>query len=195
MNAQSFISIVNGFVMAPAGHGKTHTIVECLTHAEGNQLILTHTHAGIASIREKIKKVNPDLNNFNVETISGYALKYVLAYYRGGNMPDPSESDRYYQFIVEKAAQLFSLPIVKKVIACSYTGVFVDEYQDCSVVQHDMIMALSRILPTYVLGDPLQGIFNFKGESLVDLENDDQMASFVHNKKILSIPWRWKSKK
>ncbi|TMI73285.1 MAG: hypothetical protein E6H09_07750 [Bacteroidetes bacterium] len=194
MNAQTFISVVNGFVMAPAGHGKTHTIVECLVHAEGNQLILTHTHAGIASIREKIKKVNPDLNNFNVETITGYAQKYVLAYYRGDDIPDPSESDRYYHFIVQKAAQLFSLTILKKVIASSYTGVFVDEYQDCSVVQHVMIMSLAKILPTYVLGDPLQGIFNFKGEPMVDLENEDQMASFVHNKEILGIPWRWKNK-
>lgn len=180
--------------MAPAGHGKTHTIVECLLHAEGNQLILTHTHAGIASIREKIKKVNPDLKNFNVETITGYAQKYIQAYYRGSDLPDPKDSDVYYHFIVQKASELFSIPVVRKVIAGTYTGVFVDEYQDCSVVQHTMIMALSRILPTYVLGDPLQGIFSFKGQSMVDLEDDDHMASFSHNKEVLGVPWRWKNK-
>jgi hypothetical protein len=194
MNAQSFISVANGFVMAPAGHGKTHTIVECLLHADGRQLILTHTHAGIASIKEKIKKVNPNLNNFHIETITGYAQKYTLAYYKGDDMPEPNESDRYYNFIVSKASELLLLPMLQKVVLSSYTGVFVDEYQDCSVVQHKMVMSLARLLPTYVLGDPLQGIFNFKGEPMVDLESDEHMASFVHNKETLGVPWRWKNK-
>lgn len=180
--------------MAPAGHGKTHTIVECLLHAKGDQLILTHTHAGIASIREKIKKINPNLKNFNVETITGYAQKYVLAYYRGSDMPDSRESDEYYHFIVQKATKLFSLPVVRQVIQRSYTGIFVDEYQDCSVAQHEMILALSTMLPTYILGDPLQGIFNFKGQSMVDLEDDLYMSTFLHNKEVLGVPWRWKNK-
>jgi hypothetical protein len=37
----------------------------------------------------------------------------------------------------------------------------VDEYQDCSLDQHELICLLSEILPCRILGDPLQGIFSF----------------------------------
>ena len=51
-----FVSKPKSLLIAPAGYGKTHTIAECLKYTGGTQLVLTHTHAGVASLKEKIKK-------------------------------------------------------------------------------------------------------------------------------------------
>ena len=42
--------------------------------------------------------------------------------------------------------------------------VYVDEYQDCSLEQHAVVTALSGMVETHVFGDPLQGIFAFRGQ-------------------------------
>lgn len=46
-------------VIAPAGHGKTTLLTKCILRLQTskNILILTHTHAGIASIKQKMSKV------------------------------------------------------------------------------------------------------------------------------------------
>jgi DNA helicase-2/ATP-dependent DNA helicase PcrA len=80
---------------------------------------------------------------------------------------------------------------VSAIVKRSYTGLFVDEYQDCTVAQHNFINVLSEILPTRILGDPLQGIFGFGGEQLVDLDDDEQMVGFSSNKFLLTEPQRW----
>lgn len=50
-------------------------------------------------------------------------------------------------------------------------------------------MALSEILPTHVLGDPLQGIFSFRKQQLVEFDKD--LKGF--EKFELEEPWRWKN--
>ena len=49
-----FVSKPKSLLIAPAGYGKTHTIAECLKYTAGSQLVLTHTHAGGASLTEKL---------------------------------------------------------------------------------------------------------------------------------------------
>jgi superfamily II DNA or RNA helicase len=58
MNHQLFISHDKSLLIAPAGYGKTHFIMESLQHTEGKQLVLTHTHSGVASIKAKLQKAN-----------------------------------------------------------------------------------------------------------------------------------------
>ena len=48
---------------------------------------------------------------------------------------------------------------------------------------------MSEELPTHLLGDPLQGIFDF-AQPIVDFEKD--LLSFKHYD-FLQIPWRWKN--
>ena len=156
-----FISRPKSLLVAPAGYGKTHSIVECLKFTEGTQLILTHTHAGVASLKEKIKKSGASSKIFQVETIDSYAQKYVEAFYTGTDMPEQDESSQYFPFIRKKAVQIIKRRQVKEIIASTYNGVFVDEYQDCTSDQHQLVLALSDVLPTHILGDSLQGIFGF----------------------------------
>ncbi|MGC4100856.1 UvrD-helicase domain-containing protein [Ferruginibacter sp.] len=193
MNHKQFISVDKSMLIAPAGHGKTHSITECLLHTEGKQLILTHTHAGVASINEKIKKNKLSPQKYHVETIAGYAQKYVQAYCKKASVPDRDNTDIYYSFILEKAKSIIASPIISHSIKTTYTGLFVDEYQDCTIKQHELIQVLAKLLPTRILGDPLQGIFNFGGSiPMVDLGDAAQMGGFLSNSHKLEEPWRWK---
>ncbi len=185
----NFISKKKSLLIAPAGYGKTHTIAECLNYVPANekQLILTHTHAGIASIKEKIKHLNVPTSKYQLETITSFAQKYVLAFCNLKELPDQDNSKEYYSFILEKASQLFKLKSVQRIVSSTYKGLFVDEYQDCTKQQHSMVLALSEILPTHLLGDPLQGIMNFNGD-LVDFEVDLTEFETVPE---LDTPYRW----
>ena len=187
MDYQSFIDGDKTLLIAPAGYGKTYTNAECLKYTTGRQLILTHTHAGVASIKEKIKEACITSNRYNVETISSFAQKYVNAFYTGTDIPDQENSRKYHPFIIDKAAIIFKSRPIKNVIKATYAGLFVDEYQDCTKPQHEMILALSESLRTHVMGDPLQGIFNFNGD-LVDFDTDLSDFERVPD---LSTPHRW----
>jgi hypothetical protein len=189
MNHQEFISSPKSLLVAPAGYGKTYSIAECLRHTpdDQKQLILTHTHAGIASIKEKVREMEVESSKYHIETITGFAQKYVLAFCDPDEIPSQEEAG-YFDTIIQKAVGLFSLDSIKRVMKCSYDGLFVDEYQDCSINQHRLIILLAEVLPTRVLGDDMQGIFGFK-DALVDFEND--LEDFQH-RKTLSTPWRWR---
>ena len=193
MNYQEFVTNDKSLLIAPAGYGKTHTISTCLEYTKGKQLILTHTHAGIASIQEKIKKSSVKLTDYTVETITSFAQKYVKAFYVRQDIPEKENTTEYYPFIIKKATELIKLQPIASVIKATYRGLFVDEYQDCTLLQHELVIALSEVLPTRLLGDPLQGIFNFNGDTLVDLKNAEQMGAFSFSIYYLVEPWRWKN--
>ena len=68
-NIKNFLSEKASVLIAPAGHGKTHFITECLSQASDEKpfLILTHTHAGIDSLKNKFQNNKiPRNNNFRV---------------------------------------------------------------------------------------------------------------------------------
>ena len=73
----------------------------------------------------------------------------------------------------------------KKVLQASYNRVIIDEYQDCLRSQHEIFVAMNDFLPIVVLGDPLQGIFDFGGE----LANWEQIP--FQRVEIETKPWRW----
>jgi hypothetical protein len=75
------------------------------------------------------------------------------------------------------------------VLKASYQRVLVDEYQDCTVEQHALIVALSRHLPACILGDHLQAIFGFRDDVLADWEAVTTDFPLIGK---LSEPWRWK---
>jgi superfamily I DNA/RNA helicase len=190
---KEFVAKDKSMLIAPAGYGKTYTISECLIHLEGKgkQLILTHTHSGVASLKEKFKQKNIPSSNYNIETIMSFAQKYVLSFYNGKDIPSQENSKEYYPFIINKAKEIFKLNLVKNVISRTYFSLFVDEYQDCTTQQHELILSLAVLFPTHILGDYLQGIFGFNGESLIDMQSKIGMLGFINNQYSLNQPQRW----
>jgi len=189
MDYAKFVSKPKSMIVAPAGYGKTHAIAICLKHTKGRQLILTHTHAGVASLKEKIVQQGIDYKHYRVETITGFAQKYVNAFYCGDDIPEQEYSRIYYPFIIKKAKNLLEITLIRDVIRSTYSGLFVDEYQDCIIDQHNFIKTLGEILPIHILGDHLQGIFDFHGDSLVDFDEDLNDFEKLPD---LTEPWRWK---
>lgn len=189
---KDFISKDKSMLIAPAGYGKTHTIAECLKNIKcvKKQLVLTHTHAGVASIKEKIKKENVSNSCFEVETITSFAQKYVLSFFTG-EIPKQADSNQYYPFIIEKAIELIKLKPISQIVKNTYDGLIVDEYQDCTKKQHELILLLSEFFPTHILGDFLQGIFGFNGEQLVEMDDSAEMKEFASSCHYLETPYRW----
>ena len=55
-----------GYVVAPAGFGKTHLIADAVKLSAGRQLILTHTHSGVDALKKKLKKF---LNKLTIKSM------------------------------------------------------------------------------------------------------------------------------
>ena len=184
-----FLACHKALLIAPAGYGKTHFIADTIKHCNGKILILTHTHAGVASLRQKLNKAQVPTDQYNLETISSFAQKYVHSYIKPDQIPALEEQNVYFKFIVQHAVHIFEKPIIQDMITRTYSGVFVDEYQDCTKSQHAMILSITRNITLRVLGDPLQGIFDFnqKEDPLVDFDED--LNGF--EKFYLTTPWRW----
>ena len=185
----SFLNCERGLLIAPAGHGKTTAIADCLLQCPQNtcHLVLTHTHAGIASLRIKLNEKNVPANRYQLETITGFAQQYVLSFL--GNSQLPQENDKeYFPRVVELCTSLLESKVVQMILKASYMSVFVDEYQDCSCNQHQLVLQIGKNMPVHLLGDPLQGIFSFEKTPMVNLDTD--LNGFVRFN-LLVHPWRW----
>jgi DNA helicase-2/ATP-dependent DNA helicase PcrA len=73
-------------------------------------------------------------------------------------------------------------------LAATYDRLIVDEYQDCSVAQHEIVVHASAVLRTCVLGDPLQAIFTFAGPTA---DWDREVKVQFPDAGELNTPWRW----
>ena len=187
-----FLTANKSMIVAPAGHGKTHTIVDCLEHykPEGKKiLILTHTHAGIASIREKIAERNVPAKYYEINTICSFSLNLTLSYIPEDQLPDDSDMNDRYRKAQEFAMTLLSSKPIRSVMKAKYDHIIVDEYQDCDFEQHRLINKLGEIIKVHILGDAMQGIFDFNG-SPIDL-NGVHLNAYQENCQTLSTPWRW----
>lgn len=179
-----------GLVVAPAGCGKTQLIVDILkTPTEKPYLVLTHTTAGVAALRQRLMKARISKSNYHITTIAGWALDVASKFPIRSNFKIDILSLSYPE-LHNSISTLCKEGHINDVISASYSRLFVDEYQDCSISQHSLICAMSTCLPTVVFGDPLQAIFDFdKKDPLPDWESD--IVRFFPKICHLDIPWRW----
>lgn len=176
-------------VIAPAGFGKTEEIVCAVKESQGKSLVLTHTRAGVAALKERFQKYNIDKNCYEVTTIAAFCLKWCKAFPNSADISgDFFEKEIDYQKVYAGATKILSHEWAIRIFMRSYDTVFVDEYQDCVLTQHELFMSLSDFVPLRIYGDPLQGIFYWvKGDPLVKWNLFD--FPIVEP---LSIAWRWK---
>lgn len=190
--AQDLLSARRGSVVAAAGCGKTELIADTVKEGDGKTLILTHTHAGIAALRGRLRRKTVSSSKFKLDTLAGWALRFAAAYpVRSGLALSTPAKPSDWLAVYGAALRLLKTKSVDRVIAGSYCRVLVDEYQDCDQTQHALICELARILPTCVVGDDLQAIFDFGGSTPVDWADH----VFPHFPQIgeLRRPWRWEN--
>jgi DNA helicase-2/ATP-dependent DNA helicase PcrA len=181
LSYEDFLSHNRSLLIAPAGHGKTHAIVECLKILNNKCLVLTHTNAGVHSLRSKIEEAHIDDDKYQVATIDGFARLLVSSF------SEKYDKDDEFDYVQDKAITLLELDLIQQYIVFNFGRVIVDEYQDCSKKQHKLIQILSKNIPSHALGDHLQGIFDFNAE-LVSFEYDlDDYEKFD----FLNTPYRW----
>ena len=180
----------SGYVVAPAGYGKTHLIAESVARSTGRQLILTHTYAGVNSLRRKMRVLSVSDKFYRIDTIASWALRLSISYSgtSGWEIERPDNNEQWAA-LYEACAGLLDHEFVRRIVRASYDGLYVDEYQDCSIAQHGIVLKLARDIPTRVLGDPLQGIFDFAGQYPVDWVRDVE-ANFGCLG-MLDVPHRW----
>lgn len=168
-DAATLLAAQRAFVIAPAGCGKTQLIADAV-HLDANRrsLILTHTHAGVDALRRRLKLFGADASTYEVDTIAGWSLRLAISFPTTSDITTQRPVNEQWDAVSAAVAHLLSIEAIKTVILASFDSVYVDEYQDCSPLQHDIVLKLADILPTRILGDPLQGIFDFGGSEIVD---------------------------
>lgn len=179
----------SGFVESPAGCGKTEAIVRTVgSYCPDPQLVLTHTHAGVDALRQRFREHAVPAARYHVDTIAGWAWGWVRKYPRNADYsgsPDIVEWNAVYAAMTELLQKRF----VRHGVLNSYAGVIVDEYQDCTVPMHGLILALKDLLPCRVLGDDLQGVFGFRDDPLVTWPAVQR--DFANDLGLLETPHRW----
>jgi hypothetical protein len=181
-----------GYVIAPAGYGKTHLIALAAKSSIKRQLILTHTFAGVNSIKQKMTALKVPSSLFQIETIASWSLRLCLAYPKNSGWKVDSPSSKQWDKLYECCPALLGKNFIRHVVASSYAGFYVDEYQDCSDLQHGLVCALAEFLPCRILGDPMQAIFDFEnGQKPVDWDASIYPQFECLGK--LEKPWRWEN--
>lgn len=178
-----------GYVIAPAGFGKTHLIAMAVRASSGRQLILTHTFAGVNSIKTKMADLGVRASQYQVDTIASWALRLCLAYPQSSGWKIENPTSKQWNKLYECCSRLLGKRFIREAVSSSYVGLYVDEYQDCSDLQHDLVCNLAEFLPSRLLGDPLQAIFDFDDGKPVDWEASVYPEFDCLGQ--LEIPWRW----
>ena len=179
----------SGYVVAPAGYGKTHLIAAAVGLSMKRQLVLTHTHAGVNALRRKMRELRVPSSAYRVDTIASWALRLCLSYAGASGWIVQRPAGDQWPTLYRACAALLDHPFILRILKASYHGLYVDEYQDCSTAQHQLVLGLARDLPCRILGDPLQAIFDFQDESPVDW--DGEIPDNFERLGQLDTPHRW----
>ena len=181
-----------GYVIAPAGYGKTHLIAMAVKAATKRQLILTHTFAGVYSIKTKMAALGVPPSKYQIDTIASWSLRLCLAYPKTSGWKTEHPTDKQWNKLYDCCSGLLGKQFVRRVIAATYAGVYVDEYQDCSDLQHTLVCAFAEFLPCRILGDPMQAIFDFGGDDGKPIDWTVSVYPTFTCLGQLETPWRWK---
>jgi UvrD/REP helicase N-terminal domain len=153
--------------------------------------VLTHTNAGVAALRGRLDRARVASSSYRLSTIDGWAIRLATAFPRrsGLDLAAVECASPNYPAIRLAANRLLAGGHVQDALSASFAKIIVDEYQDCAIPQHEMICHAAKALPTVLLGDPLQGIFNWRGNEPPDWDGDVCRRFPVIGE--LQTPWRW----
>lgn len=191
-DAAGFIDALPASVVMPAGAGKTHLLAAAaknVVEGGGKVLVITHTNAGVHAVAARLKRFGVT-TGVQVTTITSLAFRLARAYPVLGERIVPRvmvpDDSRAY---VRAAGRALACAHIQAVFRASYTHVLVDEYQDCNIEHHTMVLKIKDAVGSVgVFGDPLQAIFGFSDE----LPSwDEVLREFPEHSDITPEPRRW----
>ncbi|MFO0750340.1 MAG: UvrD-helicase domain-containing protein [Myxococcota bacterium] len=187
---EEMLATKRGFVVAAAGCGKTQLLARIVADPRsGRQLVLTHTHAGVAAVKRRLEEMKVPAEKYAIATLDGFGLRYGVPYplisglrHDEGLVPD-------WAVVAPGATEVVRSAVGRAVLEASYDGALVDEYQDCRVSQHELVRAIAEVLPCRAVGDPLQAVFGFREEQSVSLA---EIEATFERQSDMREPWRWR---
>lgn len=182
------------YIIAPAGHGKTHYIANFVKSLDLKKaLVLTHTNAGLNSLIRKFKKEGIKTENYDIFTIDSFSVRYAMAYPGLSGLLKQPETNAEYKLCREGVLEVFEMDFLMDFLISNYSIIIVDEYQDCSDVQHKLLIKISEKIDCLILGDPMQGIFDFDGKATL-VSWEEIRENFTESPEKLVEPWRWRKR-
>ena len=153
------------FVTAAAGQGKTEvllarvkTLVECGLNPADDILVLSFSRAAVEAVRKRAR--DRDLDGLQIRTFDSFAAQILLDM-------DEETRDNSFDAWIRKATKYISGDEVPDRLTY-LKHVLVDEAQDLVGDRAELVVALFSVLGDdfgfTVLGDPLQGIYDFQLE-------------------------------
>jgi DNA helicase-2/ATP-dependent DNA helicase PcrA len=109
-----------GYVIAPAGYGKTHLIAEAVKKSKERQLILTHTYAGVDSIKNKMKALGVSSSLYKIETIASWSLKMCLSYPKSSGWKKEYPTGKEWGELYAACTFLLAKSFAERVLRSSY---------------------------------------------------------------------------
>ena len=185
-------------IEAAAGCGKTWTAAKFAKEMSSRLdhqrvLLLSHTHGACGEFHRRC--AGPGLR-IDVETCDSFALKVVGPYATALGLPFPLDhlvgrDGVSFETIRSKAADLVGRsPTIARLISARYPVIILDEHQDASLTQHELVMTLMEVGGSRlrVFGDPMQALHSGDGEHHVDW---DALWSGCNDRRELTEPKRW----
>lgn len=188
--ARELLTSLPWSIVLPAGCGKTELIAAMAASIDAGSkplLVLTHTNAGVDVVRKRFAKYGVRPDKARVFTLDTWAKLFDDHFPQLGGTANVPEGTDMWLAAQLRTGRIFDSPHIGDVLTATYSAVIVDEYQDCSDIQHALVVAMSQHIPVGVLGDPLQGIFAF-GAGVVDWPNVE--VAFAP-KALTPTPHRW----
>lgn len=180
-----------GHIVAPAGCGKTQLIADSLTAVTDRPvLVLTHTTAGVAALRNRLKSAQVPSSHYRLNTIAGWALSIVSMFPERSGYHQDHIAPPAYTEVQAAIGRLCSSGDIQNEIRATYQRLMVDEYQDCSQSQHQIVLGLAQAIPTVVFGDPMQAVFGFNANDPLPDWSGSVSRDFPSLGE-LGTPWRW----
>lgn len=184
-------------VEAPAGCGKTYEAVACAIdlaaalkdHQE--VLLLAHTNVAVSEFKRRARSAGARVH---ATTLDAFALGLVAPYAAALDLPSPlipgdGNGQVPFHLLAPKALELITrAPSIGAAISRHYPVVLLDEHQDSRQDQHDLAMEVGRQGKVRIFGDPMQAIYGFDSETLINWETVANTASLRTS---LEDPQRW----
>src|SRR5687768_9665349 len=144
-DAPMLLSANRAFVIAPAGCGKTELITQSVHHDSGHRsLVLTHTYAGVDSLRKRLKAIGAKASSYEVDTIAGWSLRLAVSFPSTSGIITERPLNEQWNDVYRAASRILLIRAIRTVVRASFDSVYVDEYQDCSPLQHDIVLKLAE---------------------------------------------------